>query len=401
MSQTKFDKMVDEWIERVNKHRGTEKELFKKLGPYPVDADNFHGQQRSEWVTTDTVRHYAASLGDRNPLWWREDYAKKTRWGGIIAPPTFTDSIAMLYTQYPFLREPLGGEYRYDVVPGGHRRELFQVIRPGDRLKVVSKWLGLEEKKSKEPRPYRLFIDSNRYTYINQRDENVAVVDGTFPVLIASSDSRQEEDLFEPRKRRKFTDEERDAIDRGYAEETRRGADTLHWEDVVLGQELKTLVVGPLTTWDQVAFFCCALTGHAPPFDIQWERRKLKMERLWLDPELNVYRSIGEGHFIDGVGIGSERTGGYAVGIGILLEGLISRNICNWMGDDGFLKMLDCRFRAVPIVGDVLRVKGRVTNKSSEGGEYLVDLEVRCENQDGLLLVPGKATVRLLSRTQS
>ena len=28
-------------------------------------------------------------MGDMNPLWRDEEYAKKTRWGGIIAPPAF------------------------------------------------------------------------------------------------------------------------------------------------------------------------------------------------------------------------------------------------------------------------------------------------------------------------
>ena len=73
----------------------------------------------------------------------------------------------------------------------------------------------------------------------------------------------------------------------------------------------------------------------------------------------------------------------------------------NWMGDEGFLKRLDCQFRVPAIHGDALWMKGKVANKSSEGSEHLVDLEVHCENQDGLILVPGKATVRLLSRTQS
>ena len=75
--------------------------------------------------------------------------------------------------------------------------------------------------------------------------------------------------------------------------------------------------------------------------------------------------------------------------------------LCNWMGDDGFLKVLDCQFRVPPIHGDALWMKGKVTNKSNEGSEKLVDLEVHCENQDGLMLVPGKATVQLLCRGQS
>ena len=37
----------------------------------------------------DTIRHFANCYGDDNPLFCDEDYAKDTRWGGIIAPPQY------------------------------------------------------------------------------------------------------------------------------------------------------------------------------------------------------------------------------------------------------------------------------------------------------------------------
>jgi hypothetical protein len=40
-----------------------------------------------------------------------------------------------------------------------------------------------------------------------------------------------------------------------------------------------------------------------------------------------------------------------------------------------------------------------VIKKYEENGEHLVDLDVHCENQDGLIMMPGSATVRLPSRT--
>ena len=52
-----------------------------------------------------------------------------------------------------------------------------------------------------------------------------------------------------------------------------------------------------------------------------------------------------------------------------------------------------------PIVGDVVCCKGRVTKTYLENGEHLVDMDVHCENQDGLVMMPGSATVRLPSRT--
>jgi len=97
-SRAEIDKKITEWYKRVNKNKGAEKDLSKFLGPYPIDSDDFYGQQMNEFVTTDSIRHFIAGSGDRNPLWWNEKYAKKTRLGGIIAPPMFTDWICAPWT---------------------------------------------------------------------------------------------------------------------------------------------------------------------------------------------------------------------------------------------------------------------------------------------------------------
>lgn len=127
-SEAEFDNIIDEWVDKVNKNKGSIRECYKKLGPYPIDTLNFMGQQMNEWVTTDAIRHYAATLGDRNPLWWNEEYAKKTRWGGIIAPATFIDYICPPYTARK-VGSPV--EYTFPGMVGGCKREWFQVMRPG------------------------------------------------------------------------------------------------------------------------------------------------------------------------------------------------------------------------------------------------------------------------------
>ena len=37
---------------------------------------------------------FASALGETNPIYWDEEYAKKTPLGGVIAPPTFAVSAA-------------------------------------------------------------------------------------------------------------------------------------------------------------------------------------------------------------------------------------------------------------------------------------------------------------------
>ena len=46
-------------------------------------------EQYNYEATRDTIRHYAWGIGDDNPLYYDADYARKSKWGTIIAPPTF------------------------------------------------------------------------------------------------------------------------------------------------------------------------------------------------------------------------------------------------------------------------------------------------------------------------
>lgn len=40
-------------------------------------------------ATRDNIRHYAHGIGDDNPLWCDPEYASKTKFGDVIALPSF------------------------------------------------------------------------------------------------------------------------------------------------------------------------------------------------------------------------------------------------------------------------------------------------------------------------
>ena len=88
----------------------------------------------------------------------------------------------------------------------------------------------------------------------------------------------------------------------------------------------------------------------------------------------------------------------YGIALGAQLEGVLAKLVTNWMGDDGFVKRLDFQSRRIWIFGHLAWLKGKVARKYVENDEALVDLEIWAENQDGLVLMPGSATVRLSSR---
>ena len=59
------------------------------------------------------------------------------------------------------------------------------------------------------------------------------------------------------------------------------------------------------------------------------------------------------------------------------------------------VRVLGTRFTSITWVGDVITVSGKVTGKREKDGETLVDLEVKCTNQNGQDTLQGTATVAL------
>ena len=388
------DKVFYDWMAKNNERIG--EILIPEIGEYPPTLENFYGSLMNEWVTTDLIRHYVDSIGDRNPLFRSQEYARKTRWGGIIGPSTFTDSIVQ---PYPYKQEP--EEFKkfngFWTLPNGARREIYKPIRPGDRLRAVRRYLGIKEVETVRPEPVREFDEVVQRQIINHKDEVVAII-YNHATQILNHQLSPENPLYPKRKRIRLTDEERDAIYHAYDNEKWRGGETRFWEDVAAGEELKLHPVGPYTVYDVAAFYT-AMSGHAVGFELEWERIKLNFDFAWLDPEVNAWTCGGVCHFEDNRGPHSLLwANGYACGFYAQLEGLLGRMITSWMGDDGFVRVLDTRVPCYPMLGDVLHCEGRVTGKSTVNGEHLVDLDVVCKGHDGMPLVAGTARVQLPSR---
>lgn len=390
------NKIIDEWMAEQNNRAGEEYVL--PVGLYPPDrkAGVVCGIN-NELITADLIRHYADAIGDKNPLWRSEAYAEDTIWQGIIAPPTITDCVAPSFTVD---RDRLPAGITSYTFPAGTQRQWYRAIRPGDKFKVIDKFLGIEEIKGKQERPFRMFLYFTQRSYIDQKEETVAFVIARMIIPIDYVPAAGEESLFVDKSREigKYTDEQRDDIYRAYEEEDKWNTLPVYWEDVEIGGEIKPVVAGPLSIWDTVAFLTCL--GFTSAFSVSWEVIKADFSLAYLDPKVNAWKQGGELHLCDGLGLSPILTGGYAFGYGNQIEGLLCRMIYNWTGDSGFLKSSDYKYRRVSLHGDVMTMKGKVNNKFMKDGEHLVELQVHCENQSGLILMSGSAIVRLPVKKQ-
>ncbi len=116
------------------------------------------------------IAKFADAIGDPNPLFSDEAYAKKTRFGGIVAPPAF----------HTALRQDEGGEWVRSVrcklntggLNGGNELIYFKPIRPGDRISVTDKLVSVEEKDTSRGKMLFFMFEKS---YTNQSGELVAL----------------------------------------------------------------------------------------------------------------------------------------------------------------------------------------------------------------------------------
>jgi acyl dehydratase len=83
------------------------------------------------------------------------------------------------------------------------------------------------------------------------------------------------------------------------------------------------------------------------------------------------------------------------------MQGCFNRLICSWIGDRGMLRKFRMEMRRMNGTGDVMSLKGKVTNKYVEGEDYLVECELWAENQAEGVTTPSYALVTLPSRSSN
>ncbi|MBI4301310.1 MAG: MaoC family dehydratase N-terminal domain-containing protein [Chloroflexi bacterium] len=124
-------------------------------------------------VERGAIRRFADAIDDPNPLYRDEEYAKNTRLGGIIAPPTFfgwpyKQGKPASRVKNPFTR----------VLNGGTEVEYFQPIHAGDTLIATTKLVDIQERQGR-PGIGRMLFQVRETTYKNQKGEVVAISRGT------------------------------------------------------------------------------------------------------------------------------------------------------------------------------------------------------------------------------
>jgi acyl dehydratase len=137
-------------------------------------------------VERGAIRRFADAVGDSNPLYWDEEYARKSKYGSIIAPPGFFGWPVMGGNQsliFSLLEGELGqallevGYNTTSAIDGGTSYEFFQPIRAGDTLTASLAIRDIAERRSQSGRALFIIFET---TYTNQNGALVAKERGTF-----------------------------------------------------------------------------------------------------------------------------------------------------------------------------------------------------------------------------
>ncbi len=318
-------------------------------------------RSRMQWIETatkDAIRHFAWGVGDNNPLWVDEDYARAAPAGSVLAPP------CLLYAVDSTIVAPKlpGVQWIY----AGTDWTWYDHIRLGDSFRVEARLSGQEIKSGR--RFARWVLQTGEIHYYNQADRLVATAVGKCArtprgpqagAVPGAEPPDQQPQHYEP-------DELAEIEDQVLAERS-RGAEPLYWEDVAVGDPVAPVVKGPLTTTDIMAWYSAVQGaqhyGGAHGDVVRYRRRH---DDYHINPATGAKDSAGRGHLEASTGRDVGMGGAYDVGPQRIAWA--QHMLCNWIGDHGFLHRLDVSVRKPNLVGDTIWWRGTVQSKRQAGG---------------------------------
>lgn len=369
-----FPVITEEALEELRQRIGIK--ITKTLEPWVEEANK------------DAIRHFTYGIGDDNPLWTDMEYARKTRFGTIIAPPCF------LYATNRVISGYVGGLPGIHAMFAGTNWIWYLPIRLGDQIQSEVYLKELVEHKTQFAG--RAIQQIYHADFFNQRNERIAECD-SWCFRTERGTAREKGQKYAKLKGRKiFSDNEISQITQKYAEEKVRGATPLYWEDVSEGEELPSILKGPMTVTGFLAFVQgwggLYIRAHKLAFQLY-----AKHEGLGIPNAFNIPDVPERVHWEDDLAKAVGAPGAYDYGPERV--SWMSHLMTNWIGDDGWLYKLNAKIVRHNPIGDLLTITGKVMKKYREGDQCFVDCELLAVNQDGEHSCEATATAILPSRT--
>lgn len=343
-------------------------------------------------TSLDAIRHWAWGIGDNNPLWSEPDYAANTKHGAVLAPPSFFYSC----NQGPnhFRSEPSKGE----GLPGLHavwawdRWEFPEPTLRNTAVNTSKQEIEANVRDSKFGGGKSVEVVT-RYIFRDDNEKVLATYDVAYMHFgrnLAAKKGNKHSKI----ERQVWSDEALEKLVSDVKKETegRRGSKDLVWDEVTVGEEIGTVVKGPLSVTETIAF----TIGWGGPFIMASEcahryvadhPRANAPDRYMRIPEFpqrahwdaDWARECG---FPDAYDYGGQR-------FGWMMHG-----VTDWMGDNAHLLKFEGKLLGLNIIGDASWCSGFVKDKYiDDSGRKCVELELKMTNQRDQVTTIAKAVV--------
>jgi len=348
-------------------------------------------------ASADSIRNWSYGCGDDNPLFCDPAYARKTRWGSVIAPGMMVGQI-----NRPLLGDPTPDHIKalkkslfrgIHVFVSGSGWEFYRPVYPGDTIYSFNGEETCEVKQSEFAG--RSVINVRRDVKMNQRGEVVAV----YRILrvLTERKTAAKKGKYSALEPASYTDEEFQAIEDIYAAEQVRGAEKRWAEQVGKGDSLGAQVKGPLTVTDVICFHAggYGFTPYAPTVGRRAHKNRKRIAPFYVKNEQGIPDVAQRLHW--------DPTWAQAIGnpmaydYGVMRENYLWSYLNDWAGDDAIITHVHDEIRKFNYMGDVQHVSGEVLAKREEHGNAVVDVAVKFTNQRGDETVRSTATIALPS----
>ena len=340
-------------------------------------------------ATRDAIRHYAHGIGDDNPLWCDPAYARGTKHGDVVAPPSFLFALSRIISGY------VGGLPGVHAMWAGAEFTWHRAIARNTEVRTEA-WLKdlIEHQTRFAGRAVRQI-----YHVDFRGTEGDLLAEGDSWCFRTNRDQAREEGTkyadVKAKPPHRYTEAELAEIFRHYAEAEVRGPEPRFIEEVEVGERLPVMVKGPMTVTGFIAY----AQGWG---GLYIRAHKLAWRQVTRHPGLGIANKYGipdcpervhwESEFAREVGAPA------AYDYGPERCSWLTHQLTDWMGDDGFLRHHRSEIRRHNPEGDTLFITGEVTGKLEDEGHPAVAIRQEARNQDGELSAKATALVRLPSR---
>ena len=346
-------------------------------------------RDRMRWIETttrDAIRHFSWGIGDSNPLWLDSEYAAKSPYGGIVAPP------CILYALDGTVVAPklAGVQWLY----AGTTFTWFEPILLNDTFKVEAR-LKKQELKSGRRFP-KWVLQTGEIKYINQHHRVAGIAIGRCARTPRGEALAKEKNnkLLKAVESYNYSSEEIADIERQVLAESRQGSEPLYYDNVKVSDKVQQVVRGPLGVIDIMAWYSgqqgATHYGGVHGDAIRYRSRHADYH---LNKKTGAKESAGRGHLETSTGRDVGMGGAYDVGPQRIAW--CQHMLTNWIGDHGFLHTLDVSVRKPNLVGDTIWWTGEVISKDIQDGYGVVKFKVRAVNQKDELSADGTASAVL------